>query len=102
MPDQYGPPDYCKQMKDRGDIDCWEYKDADWVDWGEGSGYCRSDLDQYIGEYDSAVDCFYACRDANWDERDHLAVDFTAGSCYCQNDCTCTVGDKAQSVTTGF
>ena len=92
-------------MLDRGDINCWEYEFSDWDNWGEGSGWCQSDLDEYIGEYDSAVDCFYACRDANWDERDHLAVDFTpgdpTGSCYCQNECTCTVGDSSQSITTG-
>ncbi len=63
-------------MLDAGGFDCWEHEDADWTDWGEDTGWCYSDLDWYIGVYASAVDCFYACRDAFWDERDHLAVDY--------------------------
>ena len=75
------------------------------------TGWCRSDLDEHLGNFSSAQECWAACKAKHGEAL--VAVDWWVelpwieeGSteCYCQDDCTCMsdVGmGEGQLVTAG-
>ena len=56
--------------------------------WGFQSGWCSSDLDEYVGDASSVQDCWEKCEEIHG--FDLVAVDLDLeGQCYCQDDCQC-------------
>ena len=56
--------------------------------WEAGSGWCSSDLDQYVGDTSTASACWTECEGRYGS--DLVAIDWTPdGECYCQDDCQC-------------
>ena len=69
--------------------------------WAVGSGWCSSDLDEYVGDTSDASACWTTC-EARYGS-DLVAIDWTPdGECYCQDDCQCmedTDDDDIHSIT---
>ena len=56
--------------------------------WAVGSGWCSSDLDEYVGDTSDASACWTTCEGRYGS--DLVAIDWTPdGECYCQDDCQC-------------
>ena len=56
--------------------------------WGFQSGWCSSDLDEYVGDASSVQDCWEKCEEIHG--FDLVAVDLDLeGQCYCQDECQC-------------
>ena len=56
--------------------------------WEAGSGWCSSDLDEYVGDTSTASACWTECEGRYGS--DLVAIDWTPdGECYCQDDCQC-------------
>ena len=69
--------------------------------WAVGSGWCSSDLDEYVGDTSDASACWTTC-EARYGS-DLVAIDWTPdGECYCQDECQCmedTGDDDIHSIT---
>ena len=61
----------------------------------ETQGWCRSDLNEYVGDFNSAQECWAACTDKHGKAL-VAVVWYTGRGCYCQDDCQCMVGTSDQ------
>ena len=89
-----------RRLSDSRRLDSYSYSYSYTV--AQGVGWCAGGVDEYAGDFSSAVECFEACI-AEYGGELH-AIDWWEddGSCYCQDACDCMeeVGEMAAYLVT--
>lgn len=81
---------------------CDQATSASDIEYKPNAGWCDSNLDEYIGDFNSVGECYDACVTQY---PNTIAVDYTpeSKSCYCEDDCKCmnAVGQTGTGIKAG-